>query len=292
LLMCGPPGTGKTMLAQRLHGLLAPLTEKQALELGAINSSLGLFNPATWRQAPWRAPHHSASAVSLVGGGRVPRAGEISQAHHGVLFLDELAEFPKHVLDSLRQPLESGEIHLSRAAYQSILPAQFRLVAATNPCPCGYYGDEQNSCRCTPTKLANYLQRLSGPLLDRIDLQVAVQRPCAAALMAPQTGVSTQQASQWVLAAQERQLKRCGQLNGLLSPSMLTTYAALKPAQEKLLANALMNLNLSPRGAHKVLRVARTIADLEMATDIQKNHLLEALSYRRLDMLSMGSQQI
>ena len=134
LLMCGPPGTGKTMLAQRLHGLLAPLTEKQALELGAINSSLGLFNPATWRQAPWRAPHHSASAVSLVGGGRVPRAGEISQAHHGVLFLDELAEFPKHVLDSLRQPLESGEIHLSRAAYQSILPAQFRLVAATNPC--------------------------------------------------------------------------------------------------------------------------------------------------------------
>ena len=292
LLMCGPPGTGKTMLAQRLHGLLAPLTEKQALELGAINSSLGLFNPATWRQAPWRAPHHSASVVSLVGGGRVPRAGEISQAHHGVLFLDELAEFPKHVLDSLRQPLESGEIHLSRAAYQSILPAQFRLVAATNPCPCGYYGDEQNSCRCTPTKLANYLQRLSGPLLDRIDLQVAVQRPCAAALMAPQTGVSTQQASQWVLAAQERQLKRCGQLNGLLSPSMLTTYAALKPAQEKLLANALMNLNLSPRGAHKVLRVARTIADLEMATDIQKNHLLEALSYRRLDMLSMGSQQI
>ena len=163
---------------------------------------------------------------------------------------------------------------------------------ATNLCPCGYYGDEKNSCRCTPTKLANYLQRLSGPLLDRIDLQVAVQRPCAAALMAPQTGVSTQQASQWVLAAQERQLNRCGQLNGLLSPSMLTTYAALKPAQEKLLANALMNLNLSPRGAHKVLRVARTIADLEMATDIQKNHLLEALSYQRLDMLSMESQQI
>ena len=292
LLMCGPPGTGKTMLAQRLHGLLAPLTETQALELGAINSSLGLFNPATWRQAPWRAPHHSASAVSLVGGGRVPRAGEISQAHHGVLFLDELAEFPRHVLDSLRQPLESGEIHLSRAAYQSILPAQFRLVAATNPCPCGYFGDEQNLCRCTPTKLANYLQRLSGPLLDRIDLQVAVQRTCAAALMAPKTGVSTQQASQLVLAAQERQLKRCGQLNGLLSSSMLTTYAALKPAQEKLLANALVNLNLSPRGVHKVLRVARTIADLEMATDIQKNHLLEALSYRRLDMLSMESQQI
>ena len=292
LLMCGPPGTGKTMLAQRLHGLLAPLTEKQALELGAINSSLGLFNPETWRRAPWRAPHHSASAVSLVGGGRVPRAGEISQAHHGVLFLDELAEFPRHVLDSLRQPLESGEIHLSRAAYQSILPAQFHLVAATNPCPCGYYGDEHSACRCTQTKVANYLQRLSGPLLDRIDLQVALQRPSAAALMAPQAGVSTQQASQWVLAAQERQLKRCGQLNGLLPVSMLMTYATVKPVEERLLASAVVNLKLSPRGVHKVLRVARTIADLETAPHIQKNHLLEALSYRRLDMLSMKSEQI
>ena len=291
LLMCGPPGTGKTMLAQRLHGLLAPLTEIQALELGAINSSLGLFNPKTWRLAPWRAPHHSASAVSLVGGGRVPRAGEISQAHHGVLFLDELAEFPRHVLDSLRQPLESGEIHLSRAAYQSILPAQFLLIAATNPCPCGYYGDEHNTCRCTPTKVANYLQRLSGPLIDRIDLQVAVQRPCAAALMSPKAGVSTQHALQWILTAQERQIKRSGQLNGLLSASMLMTCTVLKSSEEQLLANAIANLKLSPRGVHKVLRVARTIADLETAKNIQKNHLLEALSYRRLDMLSMESQQ-
>ena len=291
LLMCGPPGTGKTMLAQRLHGLLAPLTEIQALELGAINSSLGLFNPKTWRLAPWRAPHHSASAVSLVGGGRVPRAGEISQAHHGVLFLDELAEFPRHVLDSLRQPLESGEIHLSRAAYQSILPAQFLLIAATNPCPCGYYGDEHSTCRCTPTKVANYLQRLSGPLIDRIDLQVAVQRPCAAALMSPKTGESTQHALQWILTAQESQLKRSGQLNGLLSASMLMTCTALKSSEEQLLANAIANLKLSPRGVHKVLRVARTIADLETAENIQKNHLLEALSYRRLDMLSMETQQ-
>ncbi|MDC9720003.1 MAG: YifB family Mg chelatase-like AAA ATPase [Gammaproteobacteria bacterium] len=292
LLMCGPPGTGKTMLAQRLHGLLAPLTQTQALELGAINSSLGLFNAATWRQAPWRAPHHSASAVSLVGGGRVPRAGEISQAHHGVLFLDELAEFPRHVLDSLRQPLESGEVHLSRAAYQSILPAQFRLIAATNPCPCGFYGDEQNTCRCTPTRVANYLQRLSGPLLDRIDLQVAVQRPSAAALMAPQAGMATAEARQWVMQAQERQITRCGQLNGLLSGAMLTTHAGLLQAEEALLAQAVVNLKLSPRGIHKVLRVARTIADLEGAENIQKNHLLEALSYRRLDVLSMESLQI
>jgi len=292
LLMCGPPGTGKTMLAQRLHGLLAPLTERQALSLGAINSSLGLFNPKTWRVAPWRAPHHSASAVSLVGGGRVPRAGEISQAHHGVLFLDELAEFPRNVLDSLRQPLESGEIHLSRAAYQSILPAQFLLIAATNPCPCGYYGDEQNTCRCTPTKVANYLHRLSGPLLDRIDLQVAVQRPTAIALMAPQSGMSSQQAARWILAAQQRQLNRSGKLNGLLSASQLMTHAALKSEQEKLLAAAITSLKLSPRGVHKVLRVARTIADLDAQEAIEKNHLLEALSYRRLDVLSMESQQI
>ncbi len=290
LLMCGPPGTGKTMLAQRLHGLLAPLSESQALSLGAINSSLGLFNPATWRVAPWRAPHHSASAVSLVGGGRVPRAGEISQAHHGVLFLDELAEFPRHVLDSLRQPLESGEIHLSRAAYQSILPARFLLVAATNPCPCGFYGDQHNKCRCTPNKVANYLQRLSGPLLDRIDLQVEVHRPAPDALMTANTGITSQQAAQWIKAAQKLQLKRSGILNGLLEASALSQHAKLRAPEEAMLKNAINNLNLSPRGVHKVLRVARTIADLEAQAQIQKHHLLEALSYRRLDVLSMESQ--
>ena len=291
LLMCGPPGTGKTMLAQRLHALLAPLTEKQALELGAINSSLGLFNPDTWRQAPWRAPHHSASAVSLVGGGRVPRAGEISQAHHGVLFLDELAEFPRHVLDSLRQPLESGHIHLSRAAYQSILPAQFRLVAATNPCPCGYYGDEHKACRCTPTKVANYLQRLSGPLLDRIDLQVAVQRPSPEVLLMPKKGLDTQTAKRWVVKAQVRQLARSGLLNGDLPWAELEACTKLKSVDDKLLKNAISRLHLSPRGIHKVLRVARTIADLDHTNTIHKNHLLEALSYRRLDVLSMEIEQ-
>ena len=287
LLMCGPPGTGKTMLAQRLHALLAPLTQAQALELGAITSSLGLFNPNTWRQAPWRAPHHSASAVSLVGGGRVPRAGEISQAHHGVLFLDELAEFPRHVLDSLRQPLESGQVHLSRAAYQSTLPAQFRLVAATNPCPCGYYGDEHQACRCTPTKVANYLQRLSGPLLDRIDLQVAVIRPSSEVLLKPQQGLNTQTAKRWVAQAQAIQLARNGLLNGHLPWAELEACTKLKPTDESLLKNAISRLHLSPRGIHKVLRVARSIADLENAKNIQKSHLLEALSYRRLDALSM-----
>jgi magnesium chelatase family protein len=292
LLMCGPPGTGKTMLAQRLHGLLAPLTEAQALELGAITSSLGLFNPDTWRQPPWRAPHHSASAVSLVGGGRVPRAGEISQAHHGVLFLDELAEFPRHVLDSLRQPLESGNIHVSRAAYQSTLPAQFRLVAATNPCPCGYYGDEQRQCRCTPTKVANYLQRLSGPLLDRIDLQVAVQRPPAAALIAANTGLTTIEAKALVVKAQALQLQRSGMLNGALDGAQLDQHASLNHRDQSLLVSAIGQLNLSPRGIHKMLRVARTIADLEARPGIHKSHLLEALSYRRLDLLTMQTQQI
>jgi len=292
LLMCGPPGTGKTMLAQRLHGLLAPLTEAQALELGAINSSLGAFNANTWRQPPWRAPHHSASMVSLVGGGRVPRAGEVSQAHHGVLFLDELAEFPRHVLDSLRQPLESGEVHLSRAAYQSVLPARFRLIAATNPCPCGYFGDEQNTCRCTATKIANYLHRLSGPLLDRIDLQVAVQRPDASVLLAPPSGPTTQEAKQWVSLTQARQLKRANMLNGHLSSAALGKHAALGTAEEQMLEHAIASLNLSPRGIHKVLRVARTIADLDASKDINKSHLLESLSYRRLDVLSMETQQI
>jgi magnesium chelatase family protein len=292
MLMCGPPGTGKTMLAQRLRGLLAPLSEAQALELGAINSSLGVFDAATWRQPPWRAPHHSASAVSLVGGGRVPRAGEISQAHHGVLFLDELAEFPRHVLDGLRQPLESGEVHVSRAAYQSRLPANFRLIAATNPCPCGYYGDDLVSCRCSPTKVANYLQRLSGPLLDRIDLQVAVQRPSAQALLAPQVGISTAQAKQKVLHAQATQLQRAGQLNGYLLGVELERHAALLKPEVALLTQAIANLNISPRGIHKVLKVARTIADLDASVKIQKNHVLEALSYRRLDVLSQESQQI
>jgi magnesium chelatase family protein len=255
-----------------LHGLLAPLTEAQALELGAITSSLGLFNPDTWRQPPWRAPHHSASAVSLVGGGRVPRAGEISQAHHGVLFLDELAEFPRHVLDSLRQPLESGNIHVSRAAYQSTLPAQFRLVAATNPCPCGYYGD--------------------GPLLDRIDLQVAVQRPPAAALIAANTGLTTIEAKALVVKAQALQLQRSGMLNGALDGAQLDQHASLNHRDQSLLVSAIGQLNLSPRGIHKMLRVARTIADLEARPGIHKSHLLEALSYRRLDLLTMQTQQI
>lgn len=282
LLLAGPPGTGKTMLAKRLHGLLPPLTEQQAMEVGSIQSSLGLFDARQWRQVPWRAPHHSASVASLVGGGSKPRAGEISQAHHGVLFLDELAEFPRHVIDSLRQPMESGEVNVARAQTHLHMPARFMLVAATNPCPCGYYGDPEINCRCSPSKVAAYMNRLSGPLLDRIDLQISLQRPSSQAILAQASGMSTAAAKGLVMRAQARQLERQGVFNSQLDSQAVPAHIQLGDADRQLLNQAADRLRLSPRSIHKLLRVARTIADIEAKDRVDKACLLEALSYRQL----------
>ena len=281
IIFCGPPGAGKTMLAKRLHGLLPELTEPQAMEVGTIQSSIGMFDPEQWRQVPWRAPHHNASAAALVGGGRNPRAGEISRAHLGVLFLDELAEFPRHVLDNLRQPLESGHIDIARAQQQIQLPAKFMLIAATNPCPCGYYGDPDIDCRCSSNKIANYMQRLSGPLLDRIDIQVSLQRPSSQQLLNPIKGVSTAQAQQVVLNSRQFQQQRQGKLNNELIGNEITQWVALTEEQQHLLEAAVSKLALSPRALHKVLRVARSIADLEACKAVSKAHILESIGYQK-----------
>ena len=282
LLLAGPPGTGKTMLAKRLHGLLPQLTEEQAMEVGSIKSSLGLFDARQWRQVPWRAPHHSASVASLVGGGSKPKAGEISQAHHGVLFLDELAEFPRHVIDSLRQPMESGEVHVARAQTRLHMPAQFMLVAATNPCPCGYYGDPEINCRCTPSKVAAYMNRLSGPLLDRIDLQVSLQRPSSEVILAQAGGTNTATAKELIVQARARQIERQGVFNNQLDVQAVQTHIPLAEPHQQLVNQAADRLRLSPRAIHKLLRVARTIADMDDKDNVDKACLLEALSYRQL----------
>ena len=285
-LLAGPPGTGKTMLAKRLHALLPSLSEEHAMEVGAIRSSLGEFDAKQWQQVPWRSPHHTSSAAALVGGGRMPKAGEISRAHRGVLFLDELAEFPRHVLDSLRQPLESGWVHVVRAQQQLHLPAKFLLIAATNPCPCGYYGDAEVDCRCSPTKVASYRQRLSGPLLDRIDLQLAVQRPDSKSILRPVAGMDSTAARIMVAKAHDLQIQRQGCFNGELTSDQLQQVAGLEEAEQNLLLDAAKRFVMSPRAMHKVLRVARTIADLNGEESIARGALLEALSYRQLSLLS------
>jgi magnesium chelatase family protein len=280
LLLSGPPGTGKTLLASRLPGLLPALDEREALEVAAIHSVASHTPLEAWPQRPFRHPHHSASAPALVGGGSRPRPGEITLAHQGILFLDELPEFDRKVLEVLREPLESGEIVIARANDKVRFPARFQLVAAMNPCPCGYLGDPGARCRCTPEQIQRYRGKLSGPLLDRIDLHVAVLREPMALDTAPRHGMSSSEAAALVATARQRQLLRQGMANAFLDLQGLREHC-LPGAEDRLwLETACERLGLSLRAAHRVLKVARTLADLEGTGPIVRAHLAEALQYR------------
>jgi magnesium chelatase family protein len=285
LLMIGPPGTGKSMLAARFPGILPPMTEAEALESAAIQSlSHGSFNIENWKRRPFRSPHHTASGVALVGGGSHPRPGEISLAMHGVLFLDELAEFDRKVLEVLREPLESGKITISRAARQAEFPAQFQLIAAMNPCPCGYLGHPSGKCHCTPDQVARYRSRISGPLLDRIDMQIEVPAIPQEELMRQRTtGEKSSIIRARVTESYQRQLNRQQKNNSRLSVKEIDRYCALDAASENLLKQGISRLNLSARAYHRILKVARTIADLAGVEKINNQHIAEAIQYRRLD---------
>jgi magnesium chelatase family protein len=284
VLMHGPPGTGKSMLAQRLPALLPPLRESEALEVAAVASIAGTFSASRWGVRPFRSPHHTASGVALVGGGSNPRPGEISLAHHGVLFLDELPEWDRRVLEVLREPLESGVIHISRAARQSSFPAQFQLVAAMNPCPCGWLGDPSGRCACTPDQVARYRSRVSGPLYDRIDLSLDVPSLPASELVAADAGHAPTPISstvrERVVAARERQVARQGKPNARLTAAEVATHCRADREGARLLAQAIDRLAFSARGYHRVLKMARTIADLAGMDAIAPAHVAEALSYR------------
>jgi magnesium chelatase family protein len=283
LLMQGPPGTGKSMLAQRLPTLLPSLTEEEALAVAALQSiSQQGFDSTHWRQRPFRSPHHTASAVALVGGGSTPHPGEISLAHHGILFLDELPEFPRKVLETLREPIESGVVHISRAAQAVSFPAQFQLICAMNPCPCGYLTDPKRECRCTPAQIEHYQQKISGPLLDRIDMHLEIPRvPVQDMVKASQNKPTSAEALAQVVQARALQLQRQGCLNTQVNPRKMPLL--IEEAAQTRLLEMIEKMSLSGRSYYRILKLARTIADLESSEWIRMEHMQEAFMLRVFD---------